>query len=89
MPLLYSSLVLSLHHSFIPLALQTEIVSIDISFIAEFSGICESPEVKREWMYILCSFSEETAHSFQQILKGAGDSQKVKEALIEMGIVSF
>lgn len=40
-------------------------------------------------MYILCSFSEETAHSFQQILKGAGDSQKVKEALIEMGIVSF
>ena len=29
-------------------------------------------------MHILCSFSEETAHSFQQILKGARDPQKVK-----------
>ena len=47
-PLLYSPLVLPSHHSLTALALQTEIVRIDISFIAEFSGICESPEVKRE-----------------------------------------
>lgn len=46
------------------------------SFFTEFSGICETPEVTREGVHILCSFSEEIVHSFQQILNGAGDPKK-------------
>ena len=41
-------------------------------------GPVKALKLKENECYVLRSFSEETVPNFQQILKGAGDPQKVK-----------
>lgn len=77
--LLYFPLVPSFVHSFIPSVGTADwgVVGTDHGFFAEFSGICDTPEILREWTHILCS-SEERVLSFPQTLGGAGDPKKAR-----------
>lgn len=77
-PLLYLPVAPSFVHSFIPSVgtADWDVVGADNGFFAEFSGICDTPEILREWTRILCS-SEERVLSFLQTLRGAGDPKRL------------